>query len=110
LTKTVLAGAFKPTPIGVGRRHLAGWLLTYGYGRCGQGAEQLGGPAGGPLPRTIGRVCVGTIECVVADQLRPAVEYVEAASRVTAEELRERLREQQALVRRLRGQLRDEIG
>ena len=29
----------------------------------------------------------GTIECVVADQLRPAIEYLEAASRVTAEVL-----------------------
>ena len=32
----------------------------------------------------------GTIECVVADQLRPAIEYLEAASRVTADGLRER--------------------
>ena len=52
----------------------------------------------------------GTIGCVVADQLRPAIEYLEAASRVTAEELREQHREQQALLRRLRGRLRDEIG
>ncbi len=52
----------------------------------------------------------GTIECVVADQLRPALEYLEAASRVTAEGLREQHREQQALLRRLRGRLRDEIG
>jgi hypothetical protein len=47
----------------------------------------------------------GTIECVVADQLRPAMESLEAASRVTAEGLREQHREQQALLRRLRGRL-----
>jgi hypothetical protein len=52
----------------------------------------------------------GTIECVIADQLRPAMEYLEAASRVTAEELREQHREQQALLRRLRGRMGDEIG
>jgi hypothetical protein len=48
---------------------------------------------------------VGTIECVVADQLRPAMEYLEAASRVTAGGLREQHREQQALLRRLRGRI-----
>jgi hypothetical protein len=52
----------------------------------------------------------GTIECVLADQLRPAMEYLEAASRVTTGGLREQHREQQALLRRLRGRLRDEIG
>ena len=53
---------------------------------------------------------VGTIECVVADQLRPAVESLEAASRVTAAELREQHRDQQALLRRLHDRLRDELG
>ena len=48
---------------------------------------------------------VGTIECVVADQLRPAIESLEAASRVTAEGLREQHREQQALLRPLRGRI-----
>ncbi len=52
----------------------------------------------------------GTIECVVTDQLRPAMEHLEAASGVTAEELRTQHREQQALLRRLRGRIRDEIG
>ena len=35
----------------------------------------------------------GTIECVLTDHLRTAVEYVEGASRVTAEGLRERFEE-----------------
>jgi hypothetical protein len=47
----------------------------------------------------------GTIECVLVDQLRTAIEHLEAASRVTAEELRERHREEQALLRRFRGRL-----
>jgi hypothetical protein len=38
------------------------------------------------------------------------MKYLEAASRVTAEELLEQHREQKALLRRLRGRLRDEIG
>jgi hypothetical protein len=45
----------------------------------------------------------GTIECVLADYLRTAVEYVEGASRVTAQELREQHRKEQALLRRFRG-------
>ena len=62
------------------------------------------------VPYDIATELVGSIECVVADQLRPAMESLEAASRVTAEELREQHREQQALLRRLRGRMRDEIG
>ncbi len=62
------------------------------------------------VPYDVATELAGTIECVVADQLRPAMEYLEAASRVTAEGLREQHREQQALLRRLRGRLRDEIG
>jgi hypothetical protein len=42
---------------------------------------------------------------LVADQLQPAVAHLEVASRVTAVELREQHREQQALLRRLRGRL-----
>lgn len=58
------------------------------------------------VPYDVATELAGTVECVVADQLRPAMENLEAASRVTAEELRE----QQALLRRLRGRMRDEIG
>jgi hypothetical protein len=52
----------------------------------------------------------GTIECVLTDYLRTVVQYVEAASRVTAEELREQHREQQVLLGRLQRRMRDEIG
>ena len=62
------------------------------------------------VPYDVATELAGTIECVVADQLRPAMEALEAASRVTAEGLREQHREQQALLRRLRGRTRDEIG
>jgi FtsZ-binding cell division protein ZapB len=62
------------------------------------------------VPNDIPTELAGTIECVVADQLRPAIESLEAASRVTAEELREQHREQQELLRRLKGRMRDEIG
>jgi len=62
------------------------------------------------VPYDIATELVGTIECVVADQLRPAIESLEAASRATADELREQHREQQVLLRRFRGPLRDEIG
>jgi hypothetical protein len=57
------------------------------------------------MPYDVATEIAGTIECVVADQLRPAVAYLEAASRVTAEELREQHREQQALLRRLLGRI-----
>jgi hypothetical protein len=62
------------------------------------------------IPSDVATEIYGTIECVLADHLRTVVEYVEGASRVTAEGLREQHREQQALLRRLRGRLRDEIG
>ena len=57
------------------------------------------------VPRDVATELVGAIECVVADQLRPAIEYIEAASRMTAEELRERHREHVALLRRFRGRI-----
>ena len=47
----------------------------------------------------------GAIEAVLVDEIRPAIEYLEAASRVTAEELRERHREEAALLRRFRGRI-----
>jgi hypothetical protein len=62
------------------------------------------------VPYDVATELVGTIECVVADQLRPAMEYLEAASRVTTDELREQHREQQVPLRRFRGPLPDEIG
>ena len=57
------------------------------------------------VPYDLATEITGTIECVLADQLRPAMEYLEAASRVTAEGLREQHREQLALLRRLRGRI-----
>jgi len=36
----------------------------------------------------------GVIEAVVVDEIRPAIEYLEAASRVTAEELRGRFEDE----------------
>jgi hypothetical protein len=62
------------------------------------------------VPRDVATEVYGVIEAVLVDEVRPAIEYLEAASRVTAEELREQHREQQALLRRLRGRMRDEIG
>lgn len=42
------------------------------------------------LPRDVATEIHGAIECVLADYLRTAIEYVEGASRVTAQELRAR--------------------
>jgi hypothetical protein len=42
------------------------------------------------VPRDVATEIVATVECVLMDEIRPAIEYLEAASRVTAEELRER--------------------
>jgi hypothetical protein len=42
------------------------------------------------LPYDVATEIYGTIECVLADHLRTVIEYIEGASRVTAEELRER--------------------
>jgi len=42
------------------------------------------------IPRDEATEIHGVIEAVLADEVRPAIEYLEAASRVTAEELRER--------------------
>jgi hypothetical protein len=41
-------------------------------------------------PRDVATEVYGVIEAVLVDEIRPAIEYLEAASRVTAEELRER--------------------
>ena len=57
------------------------------------------------VPCDIATELAGTIECVVADYLRTAIEYVESASRVTADELGERHRGEQALLRRFRGRI-----
>jgi hypothetical protein len=43
----------------------------------------------GPLT-TISSELVGMIQCVVADEIRPAIEYLEGAARVTDGELRRR--------------------
>ena len=42
------------------------------------------------VPRDVATEIYGVIESVLVDEIRPAIEYLEAASRVTAEELRER--------------------
>jgi len=42
------------------------------------------------IPADIATEIYGAIECVQVDHLRTVMEYLEAASRVTAEELRER--------------------
>lgn len=42
------------------------------------------------LPVDVATEIYGAIECVLADHLRTAIEYVEAAARITAEELLER--------------------
>jgi hypothetical protein len=57
------------------------------------------------VPRDVATEIYGAIEAVLVDEIRPAIEYLEAASRVTAEELRERHREHVALLRRFRGRL-----
>jgi hypothetical protein len=46
------------------------------------------------VPADVATEIYGTIECVLADHLRTVVQYVEAASRVTAEELRERFEDE----------------
>lgn len=46
------------------------------------------------VPRDVPTEIHGAIECVIVDQLRPMLEELEAAARVTAEELRERHRRQ----------------
>jgi len=45
------------------------------------------------IPRDLATEIYGLIEGVLADEIRPAIEYLEAASRVTAAELRERFAE-----------------
>jgi hypothetical protein len=39
------------------------------------------------IPRDVATEIYGVIEAVVVDEVRPAIEYLEAASRATAEEL-----------------------
>jgi hypothetical protein len=45
------------------------------------------------VPRDVATEIYGLIEGVLVDEIRPAIEYLEAASRVTAQELRERFAE-----------------
>jgi hypothetical protein len=42
------------------------------------------------VPRDVATEIYGVIEAVLVDEIRPAIEYLEAASRVTTDELRER--------------------
>ena len=46
------------------------------------------------IPRDVATEIYGTIESVLVDEIRPAIEYLEAAARVTAEELRERFEDE----------------
>jgi hypothetical protein len=46
------------------------------------------------ISRDVATEVYGVIEAVLADEIRPAIEYLEAASRVTAEELRERFEDE----------------
>jgi hypothetical protein len=44
------------------------------------------------IPSDVATEVYGAIEAVLVDEIGPAIEYLEAASRVTAEELRARIR------------------
>jgi len=46
------------------------------------------------IPRDVATEIYGVIESVLVDEVRPAIEYLEAASRVTAEELRQRFEDE----------------
>jgi len=46
------------------------------------------------VPRDVATEVYGVIESVLVDEVRPAIEYLEAASRVTAEELRQRFEDE----------------
>ena len=39
------------------------------------------------VPYNVPTKLAGMIQCVVADEIRPAIEYLEATARVTAEDL-----------------------
>jgi hypothetical protein len=47
------------------------------------------------VPRDVATEVYGVIESVLVDEIRPAIEYLEAASRVTAEDLREQFERDQ---------------
>ena len=46
------------------------------------------------IPRDVATEVHGVIEAVLVDEVQPAIEYLEAASRVTAEELRGRFEDE----------------
>ncbi len=46
------------------------------------------------IPRDVATEVYGVVEGVRVDEIRPAIEYLEPASRVTAEELRERFEDE----------------
>ena len=46
------------------------------------------------VPRDVATEIYGVIEAVLVDEIQPAIEYLEAASRVTADELRERFEDE----------------
>jgi hypothetical protein len=57
------------------------------------------------VPYDIATAITGTIECVLADEIRPAVESLVRAARVSAAELRVRWEENRAIWERFRGRL-----
>jgi hypothetical protein len=46
------------------------------------------------VPRDVATEVYGAIETVLVDEIRPALEYLEAVSRVTGEELRQRFEDE----------------
>ena len=46
------------------------------------------------MPRDVATEIYGVVEAVLVDEIRPAIEYLEAASRVTGQELRERFEDE----------------
>ena len=46
------------------------------------------------VPYDVATKLTGMIQCVVTDEIRPAIEYLEGAARVTAEDLRREFGEQ----------------
>ena len=46
------------------------------------------------VPYDVATELAGMIQCVVANEIRPAIEYLEATARITAKDLRREFEEQ----------------
>jgi hypothetical protein len=57
------------------------------------------------IPRDVATEVYGVVESVLVDEVRPAVEHLEWAARVTAEELGVRWEKDRAIWERFRGRL-----